>query len=93
MSMEPCRKMYNVGVAMAVKLFDPESILAQNPFMLGITSAFDMYGERGLRAQVHIHERWQEAIAEPVSSAEESIAESIATVNVEFAKLIAEHAE
>lgn len=71
-----------------LKIAEPE-----HHFITGMLTAFDMYGVHGLRAQEFVHSQWREAMAEPMPNADESIGETIAAVNVDFERLLAEHSE
>lgn len=70
--------------------FDPKRVLPPKPFITGMAAALDIYGASGLRVYGLIHHHWIEVMSQPKPSAEESIRESVATVNGEYLKLLAE---
>ena len=70
-----------------------KEILPARPFFEGMATAFDIYGSQGLDAFAQIQEEWRRANALPVPSADESIRDSIASMNREYFRLLAEHAE
>ena len=74
-----------------MKKFEAESVLPRRPFLTGMTTALDIYGASGLRMYERIHRHWLTVISRPRPSAEESITESVATVNGEYQRLLAEH--
>lgn len=73
-----------------MRKLDPRRILPTRPFLTGVATAFDMYGTYGLTVCELIHHEWSMVIAKPTPSADESIGESIATVNGDFLRLLAE---
>ena len=74
-----------------MKRFRPDKILTSRPFMTGMSAAFDIYGASGIKMYDRIHGHWITIISHPRPTAEESIRESVATVNGEFLKLLVEH--
>ncbi len=70
--------------------FDPKRVLLRKPFIAGIATAFDIYGAQGLRVYDRIQQQWITVTSQPRPTAEESIRESIATVNGQYHKLLAE---
>ena len=74
-----------------MKRFDPKRVLAPQPFITGMATALDIYGASGLKTYERIHSYWLTVIAEPRPSAEDSIQESIATVNSEYIRLLTGH--
>ena len=71
--------------------FDPKRVLPPQPFVTGMSTALDIYGASGLRMYGRIQHHWIEVTSQPKPSAEESLRESVATVNGEFLKLLVEH--
>jgi len=74
-----------------MKKLDPERVLPARPFVSGMSTALDIYGTSGLRTFERIRRQWITVISQPGLSAEESIRESITSVNGEYQKLLAEH--
>lgn len=73
-----------------MKRFDPKRVLPPRPFITGMATAFDIYGASGLRMYRRIHDHWIDVASQPRPSAEESIRESVASINGEYLKLLAE---
>lgn len=69
---------------------DPKRVLLRKPFIAGMATALDIYGAQGLRMYDRIQQHWIAVTSQPRPSAEESIRESIATVNGEYHRLLAE---
>lgn len=78
---------------MVARFLDLKSAESEHPFITGMRTAFDMYGANGMKAHELVHSQWREAMAEPLLDADESIRETIAAVNVDFERLLAEHSE
>ena len=76
-----------------MKRFKPETVLPPRPFMTGMSVSMDIFGASGLRMYERIQDQWLAVVSQPWPSAEESIQESVATVNGEYRKLLAEHLE
>ncbi len=76
-----------------MKRFDPETVLPPNPFITGLATAMDIYGASGISMYERIHHHWLATVSQPRQSAEESIRESIATINGEYLRLLAENRE
>ena len=74
-----------------MKRFDPKRILSPQPFITGMATALDIYGASGLRIYGRIQHHWITVMSQPKPSAEESIRESIASINGEYLRLLAEH--
>ena len=74
-----------------MKKLDPKRILPTRPFLAGVATAFDMYGTYGLKVYEKIYDEWSIVVSQPSPSANESIRESIAAVNGDFMRLLAEH--
>lgn len=70
--------------------FDPKRVLLRKPFITGMATALDLYGAQGLRMYDRIQQQWIAVTSQPRPTAEESIRESIATVNGEYLRLLAE---
>jgi len=73
-----------------MKKFDPANVLPPQPFATGMYTALDIYGTSGLRMYKRIQDEWMAVLSQPWPSAEESIRESVATINGEYLKLLAE---
>ncbi len=73
-----------------MRRLDLKRILPTRPFLTGMATAFDMYGTYGQKVYERIHTEWSTVVSQPSPSADESIRESIAAVNGEFLKLLAE---
>ena len=69
---------------------DPKRILPPRPFLTGMATAFDMYGTYGLKVSKKIYEEWSTVVSQHSPSAEESVRDSIAAVNGDFMRLLAE---
>ncbi len=73
-----------------MRKLDPKRILSSRPFLAGMATAFDMYGAYGLDVYERIHTEWSDVNSQAYPSVDESIKESIATVNGDFLQLLAE---
>ena len=73
-----------------MRRFDPERLLPPHPFITGMATALDIYGASGLKMYGRIQRHWIEAASQPRPSVEESIRESITTINGEYLRLLAE---
>lgn len=73
-----------------MRRFDPEQLLPPHPFVTGMATALDIYGASGLKMYRRIQRHWIETAAQPKPSAEESIRESISTINGEYLRLLVE---
>lgn len=74
-----------------MKRMDPKAVLPRRPFVIGMKSTLDIYGTSGLGMYEQIQRHWAEVASQPLPSAEESVRESVATVNGEFLRLLADH--
>ena len=70
--------------------FDPKQVLPPQPFITGMATALDIYGAYGIRMYGRIYHNWLTVSSQPRPSAEESIRESIATINGDYLRLLAE---
>ena len=73
-----------------MKKFDPANVLPPQPFVIGMYTALDIYRTSGLRMYDRIQGEWVAVLSKPRPSAEESIQESVATINGEYLRLLAE---
>ena len=74
-----------------MKRIDPARVLPPRPFITGMRTSLDIYGVSGLTMYKRIQRHWSTAVSQPRPSAEESIRETVATVNGEFLGLLADH--
>lgn len=74
-----------------MKRFEPKRVLPSRPFVTGMNTALDIYGASGLRMYERIQNQWLTVISKPWPSADESIRESLAVVNGEYLRILAEH--
>ena len=73
-----------------IKRIRTDKILPARPLMTGISTAFDMFGVNGLQMYSRIHDHWIAIVSQPCPSAEESVLESVASVNAQIHGLLAE---
>ena len=78
---------------MTLETLDPKIVMSKRPFVVGMSTALDIYGRRGLKVHEQIQQEWEELLSEQMPSAEESIKESIAVVNCEYQQFLAENKE
>lgn len=78
---------------MSERRVDPTKILPDKPFLYGMATAFDLFGESARRMHSRMERQWRSVIDQPRKSAEEAIQDDLVLVNNQYQELLAEQNE